>query len=236
MRRVLSVLFACALLLTASAARADEARGSATVSFLEGSSTFQTGGEGKAKALKKDAEVFENDTVTTGAQGRVELKMKDGSIVRIGPASKLQLRSAHFVANESKRFNFKLLFGKVWSKVNGLVGNNAKFEVETDNAVAGVRGTTFRVDANKDKSVLVRVYAGAVATRSPELVTPGHKIPDKREQVQGPKTILKAEWEKLVGAQMQLQISAKGVPAEPKAFTAADDDAWAKWNQKRDAE
>src|SRR4051794_5983447 len=104
MGRVLSLLLLGALLLTASTARADEARGSATVAFLEGSSTFQTGGQGKAKALKKDAEIFENDIVATGAQARVELKMKDGSIVRIGPASKLQLRSAHFVENESKRF------------------------------------------------------------------------------------------------------------------------------------
>ena len=53
--------------------------------------------------------------------------------------------------------------GKLWAKVTSAIHGEQKFQVETENAVAGVRGTTFRVDANQDKSVRVRVYDGQVA-------------------------------------------------------------------------
>jgi hypothetical protein len=214
-------------------ASAGEPQFTATVSLLEGSATTQRDGEAKTHALKKDAIVWEGDVVATSAVSKVELTLKDGSVIRVGPASRLQLKSIYFVENQ-KKYSFKLFFGRIWSKVSALVGNDAKFEIETDNAVAGVRGTTFRVDAKKDHSVLVRVYAGAVAMNSPVALTPEHKGLDKREKVEGPKPVTREQWEKLVSAQMELRVSAKGVPEEPKAFTAADDDSWAKWNQQRD--
>jgi hypothetical protein len=40
--------------------------------------------------------------------------------------------------------------------------------------VAGVRGTTFRVDASKDRSVVVRVYSGTVAVASGPIPRPEH--------------------------------------------------------------
>src|SRR6185312_3472562 len=107
------------------------------------------------RKLAIGSDVYENDTVETAAGAKLELKMKDGSVVRVGPSSKLQLKSAYFGPAGQKSFSAKLLFGRVWSKVSGLAGGDSKFDVETDNAVAGVRGTTFRVDARADKSVLV---------------------------------------------------------------------------------
>lgn len=226
------------VLFTADAKAAEE-KNKAVVSFLEGSATNSTGGTGEAQPLKQDQTVVENDVVATTAGSKLELKLKDGSVIRVGPSSKLQLKSAYFGDNGEKKFSAKLLFGRVWSKVSGLVSNDSKFEVETDNAVAGVRGTTFRVDASNDKSVLVRVYAGAVAMAAPGLVTPAHKTGKaERKRVNGPKEITGAQWEKLVGASMQMRVAADGTPGDPTPFASADDtgDSWAQWNQERDGQ
>jgi hypothetical protein len=194
-----------ALLLTPTLAFAGE-RNSATVSLLTGQAN--AGGRG----LVQGGQVFEGETVETGPDARLELKTKDGSAVRVGPSSKLLLKSAYFGAGGEKSFSAKLMFGRVWTKVTGLVGGGSKFEVETDSAVAGVRGTTFRVDANTDKSVLMRVYAGSVAMASAALVQKQAATTSgtpRRTQIKAPTRVSEQEWEKLVGKMMQIAVNAE---------------------------
>lgn len=224
--------------LVVSLALAGEARAEANqakVSFLEGKGTVTSGG--KKSPLSKGGTVRENDIVETEDKAKLELELKDGSVIRVGPGSKMELKSAHFGAQGEKSFSTKLFFGRVWSKVSGLVGKESKFEVETDNAVAGVRGTTFRIDAKKDKSMLVRVYAGSVAMGPGgglNLKKPAEK--GKRVQVQGPAQVSLKEWEKVVGKMMQMAVNADGTPSDPVAFKSDDDkgDDWAAWNQMMD--
>lgn len=222
--------------LLALPALADDKR-AATLTILEGGAKRYAEGASTGTALAKGDKVFEGDAIETDAGARAELTLEDKSVIRVGPGSKLLLKTAYFGPKGEKSFSAKLLFGRVWSKVNGLVGGESKFEVETDNAVAGVRGTAFRVDARTDRSVLVRVYAGAVA------MAPGAALPSKeagkRKRVDGPKKITKDQWEKLVGKMMQLAVNAEGKPVgEPTAFTQADDagDEWAAWNRGLDGE
>lgn len=237
----LGLVFAAGLVMAIGpAARADE-KNSATVSFLDGKAKVVPGGNGAGKDLKKDAKVFEGDVVETAKLTKLELKLGDGSVVRLGPESKLQLNAAHFGEKGDKSFSAKLFFGRVWSKVTGLVDGESKFEVETDNAVAGVRGTTFRVNAERDKSVLVRVYAGAVAMAPGAAVRTKKaedKKPGERRQVAGPRQVTKKEWEILVGKMMQMSVAADGTPGKAEEFTAEADakDEWAEWNKMRDGE
>jgi len=235
-KSLLHLALGLTLALSAPRVRA-EAGDNARVSFLDGKANATS--SGKKAALQKGAVVRVGDVVETDPGAKLELEMTDGSVLRIGPASRLELKAAHFGAAGEKTFSAKLLFGRVWSKVSGLVGRESKFEVETDNAVAGVRGTTFRIDARADKSLLVRVYAGSVAM-APGGVLALKKGPEKgkRVQVAGPSQVSLKEWEKIVGKMMQLAINADGSPATAEAtpFTAEDDkgDEWAAWNQAMD--
>src|SRR2546429_348785 len=126
---------------------------------------------------------------------------------------------------------------KLWTKVEISLGAGVLLAVAFGVArpVAGVRGTTFRVDAHTDKSVLVRVYAGAVAVAKNVPIYASGK-PEARHEVAGPDEVNRETWEKLVGKQMQIVIAADGTPGEPTQFAAEDekDDEWAKWNEKRD--
>src|SRR5690606_28969875 len=94
-------------------------------------------------------------------------------------------------------------------------GSDAKFEVTTERAVAGVRGTIFRVDALKatlmanaepDRkkrrvSTVVRVKEGKVAVADPrkyaQMLAQGQTVPAKgpRKQVAGPQQVSAEEWE-----------------------------------------
>lgn len=236
--RLLHALVAFALVAFAGVPVEAAPPNSAQVSILEGQA-WRVPEKGERSALSKDALVHEGDTIETAEKTRLQVSFKDGSVLRLGPSSKLHLKSAYFGDKGEKNVSAKLLFGRVWSKVSGLVGGESKFEVETDNAVAGVRGTTFRVDASRDRSVLVRVYAGAVAMSPGALIpTAAAATPGTRKQIQGPKEISREQWEELVGRMMQMTVSADGVPGKPTAFAAIDDagDEWAAWNKLLDGD
>lgn len=208
----------------------------AKVSLLDGKAK-KTTAKGAEAPLAVGHAVGEGDTLSTGQDARLELKFADQSVLRIGPSAKLQLTGAHFGQGPEKRkMTAKLFFGNIWAKVTSIVSGDQKFQVETENAVAGVRGTTFRVDAREDKSVLVRVYAGAVAVAKNVPLYATGKAGEARREVAGPEEVSRDKWEALVGRQMQIVIAADGTPGKPEQFTEADEknDAWAKWNQERD--
>jgi hypothetical protein len=125
------------------------------------------------------------------------------------------------------------------------LGIKRKFEVSSDNAVAGVRGTVYRMNVQEDKSALVRVYDGEVA------VSGGSKPPDAGEQtlgkkptriagpkpIAGPQKITMEEWTVLLRSMQQISIRSDGVADKPREFTEQEDrDEWVDWNKQRDNE
>ncbi len=207
----------------------------AAVSALEGKAT-RARTNAQPSQLAVGNAVGQGDTIATEADARLELKFSDGSALRVGPGAKMQLSEAHFGGGPAKRkMTAKLFFGNLWAKVTSVIQGDQKFAIETENAVAGVRGTTFRVDARTDKSVLVRVYAGAVAVaKNVPIYATGKK--EERHEVAGPDEVSREAWEKIVGKQMQIVIAADGTPGDPEKFAedADKNDAWAQWNQERD--
>jgi hypothetical protein len=207
----------------------------ATVSLLEGTAQVRRG-PNVPQDLRQGSSVQQGDLVETGDDSRLELKLPDASALRLGPRARLALAAAHFERGPARRqLSVRLFFGKVWAKVTSVAGGEQRFQIETENAVAGVRGTIFRVDAHQDRSVLVRVYSGTVAVRRNAARDAGPEDGGRRE-VPGPEEITRGAWEKLVGRQMQILISADGTPGVPAPFTEADEagDDWSAWNRKRD--
>jgi hypothetical protein len=235
-RRILSAAAGLGLAALIAVPRLAAEPRAAQVSALEGKAT-RARPNGKPAPLSVGTPVGQGDTIATADDARLELKFSDGSLLRVGPHAKMLLSEAHFSGGPAKRkMTARLFFGNLWAKVTSAIQGEQKFQIETENAVAGVRGTTFRVDARTDKSVLVRVYAGAVAVAKNVPIYATGKKDEPRREVPGPDEISREQWEKIVGTQMQIVIAADGTPGEPEPFAAdADkDDAWAKWNQARD--
>ena len=220
----------------------------AKASYVKGTVEVGAKADGPWKKLKKNRKVKAGQYVRTGAGSRAELKFPDGSVIRIGEESTLEVQEAGF-DGKSKSVNVKanLLGGKAWSKVSKLAGDDARFEVQSDNAVAGVRGTIFRLNVDKDQATVVKVYTGSVAvSNSPffakkdtgkEATAP---VDFKgRKEVATPFTeVSKKEWEQIVGKMMQVKVAANGAMDEASTFTAeadqSEDKDWVAWNQGLD--
>ena len=189
-------------LLSASPALA--AVGSVTV--VEGAA-FRTPKGGAEQPLKQGAEVELDDTLRTGADGNVKLTLTDQSVVVLGPDSELVVERAEFEAQERSRVSLKLLVGGVWAKVKkAIAGSDSTFEVSAARAVAGVRGTIFRVDATpliagtrppKIRETVVRVTEGRVAVNA-QVKKAAAKPPPTgpRVEVPGPTEVTAEEWER----------------------------------------
>ena len=221
-----------ALFLLALAAPVAAQPKTAQVSALDGRAQRSRGAA--RTGLRLGTAVAQGDILETQPGARLEIRFSDNSVLRLGPSARLQLAEAHFGAGRRK-LSARLFFGKLWAKVTSVIQGEQQFQIETENAVAGVRGTTFRVDANPDKSVLVRVYDGSVAVGKG--AAPAEKAGGERREVPGPQEVSREQWEKLVGRQMQIFISADGAPGDPEAFSpdVDKDDPFARWNQERDA-
>lgn len=241
MRMVYALSLALAALLAAPAG-ALAAPGAAKVSLLDGKAQVLRGanehraGEGYEKdapwkALKKGSQVRVGDAVRTLAKTRLELRVPDGSRVRLGSKSSLVLEQGHFGKSGKRKVTFTLWLGKVWAKVAKRIGAGSSFEVRTHNAVAGVRGTSFAVVANADLSSVVKVYAGSVGVKKKK--TTG-KV--GRREVPGPQRIDKKQWEEVIATAMkQVQVTSLGQIQPAEDFVDEGEDLqWAMWNKARD--
>ena len=176
--RVLSAVLAVVMGLVMGAAQA-EPDSAGKVTYLKGKVEAQR--KGSWVNLGQDASVFPGDTVRTEKKGRVEIRLADSSVIRLGSASLVVINEAVFRGGGEKKFSAKMMQGQAYAVVSKLVGSDSNFEVRTNNAVAGVRGTTFRINAQQDKSTVVRVYTGAVAVSNAPIFAKAGKPKDKGE-------------------------------------------------------
>ncbi|MGZ6028382.1 MAG: FecR family protein [Myxococcaceae bacterium] len=177
-----------------------------TVTVVDGPA-FRTPKGGAEQALQQGASVELDDTLRTGPAGGLKLTLTDQSVVVLGPDSELLVERAEFEGQERSRVSLKLLVGGIWAKVKkAIAGTDSTFEVSAARAVAGVRGTIFRVDATpliagthppKIRETVVRVSEGRVAVNA-QVKKPGAKPPPTgpRVEVPGPTEVTAEQWEK----------------------------------------
>jgi len=173
----------------------------------------------------------------------LELQLPDRSIIRFDEESQVCLVRAEYNSVEAKRnVRLSLTLGKTWANIQEVFGSNTTtVQVETENAVAGVRGTVFRMNVAADKSAIVRVYSGSVEVSKPhrkpgpgEVGSQIQRMPGP-QRVPGPHRVTVEEWVHIVEAMQQITVSPEGIPSKPRTFTIDEDmDDWVRWNLERD--
>lgn len=176
------------------------------VTKLEGSATRTPRG-GAAEPLKEGASIALGDRLEV-ATGALKLELTDGSVIALFEKSTLDITEADFEGQERRGFSGFLRRGSLWTRVKKALGGG-KFEVTTERAVAGVRGTIFRIDADTfvkaakgkgRRASIVRVVEGVVAVKPTKhiaktLTKAGPKKAGPRVEVPGPAEVTADEWE-----------------------------------------
>lgn len=243
MKRV-SHLLAVAVVLVSVSALAEVGK----VAMMEGEASRTPAGSKDAVALAAGANIELGDTITVKS-GNLKFELNDGSVIMLAPKSVLEITRADFEGQERKGFKGLLKGGSLWTKVKKALGGG-EFEVSTERAVAGVRGTIFRIDADAlvkaakskqaRKASIVRVIEGSVAVNPSKAVGPSIKAAlDKqkkgpRVEVAGPKEVSADEWEKIFVTLAANQQIAVGMDLWEQAEidAATKTDAFSKWIEK----
>ncbi len=219
-------------------------KGQAQVTSLTGKVSMVCAGQTGAVDLKTYDFIKPGCEVSTGVDGRLEMVLPDRSVVRFAQKTKFKLVQADIGARGSRSVGISMTLGKIWTNVRkSLVGGGDRFEISCQNAVAGVRGTIYRMDVEMDQSAVVKVYDGEVSvsgvsqTQKPQPPTTlGPPKPVAGPTViEGPKPVTMEQWVYIVRSMQQVQITSDGRALKPRDFTEEEDmDDWVKWNKLRD--
>jgi hypothetical protein len=114
------------------------------------------------KARVAGDSLYTGELVATGDNCRAELALADGSQLFLSPRSAVRLGTVELTAERKRKVLLELVEGTVETEA-APSGSDSTFEVRTRGAVAGVRGTRFRVTQQEDGTSRVETLEGKVA-------------------------------------------------------------------------
>lgn len=158
-RRVALLAVACALSLSAGAARAAEQVG--TVAALEGTAEAQHPGDAAWTPLAPGAAILLGDELRTPADGKLKLLFRDETVLTLAPNTQLTVDEEVAGPAAKPAAHFTLGAGTARAIVTERYGApGARFEMETPTAVAGVRGTGFieSYDPTGEETLVVGLF------------------------------------------------------------------------------
>lgn len=146
--------------------------GTAEVILARGLVEVVPRGQAAARPLQKGARLAEGDRVRTGRGGAAEIVLGDGSLVRLGELSDLEIERLDVdAAGQPTTSRFSLAAGqaRAWvaRQVVAKVGaGTGRFAVQTPTAVAAVRQTDFAAVHLANGTSQIYTLAGAVESQS----------------------------------------------------------------------
>lgn len=141
-----------------------------TVSSFVGDVEYKIG-EGEWEFVNLDTEIPESAMVrVNSADGFINLRMSDGTEVKLYGLTSVSVGDLLSEQEGSKKTFFELLAGKIFASVKK--SSDQDFKVETESAVAAVRGTKFAMEYQGGVGDgAVTVFDGAVEVADPKGLT-----------------------------------------------------------------
>jgi hypothetical protein len=182
-------------------------------------------------------QIWTEDQLQTKTESRCEVKLGDGSIVRIGENSSFEFSGNQNSANSW--FRSVLNWGKVWVQIGRTLQPSEQFEIKAPSAVCAVRGTIYAIEA--DSTTRISVIQGAVDVGPQPAAAPNAPPPSltlKPQEVPGPTRVAGPfevsldQWVRIVaGFQIEIRRDLK-YHTQPISKNQKSD--WIEWNEARD--
>ena len=131
----------------------------AMFSMISGQVEVLREGETEWEPAKMDTELRPNDRVKTDMDSECIINLKDMTTLRLEPESEFMV-----LEDEPDDSKLKLVTGKIWANIKRMM-KDGKLEIETTQAVAGIKGTTLTLATSPAASTL-QVFEGTVEFRS----------------------------------------------------------------------
>jgi FecR-like protein len=89
-----------------------------------------------------DDTVYEGDSIVTGADGEVHVRLEDGGLIAVRPGTKMRISAFRALGDDNDRLTIGLLEGSFRSITGWIASfNRANYAIHTPTATIGVRGT-----------------------------------------------------------------------------------------------
>lgn len=130
---------------------------SAMVAGIQGEAKHRPAKAAEFSRLKLGQRVGKGDTISTGAESSVRLKLPDGSSMLLNQNSELTLGS--LIPKRGQRSTLKLLKGLMRWAIDRKKNPGMDYEVYIQTAVVAVKGTDFEVGYGLDGTVIAKTYS-----------------------------------------------------------------------------
>ncbi|MGH2490457.1 MAG: FecR family protein [Candidatus Limnocylindria bacterium] len=134
-----------------------------TVTIISGDIHVRHGANGSFVTATDGEILAAGDTVRTGDGSRAVLTYFEGSTVSVEPNSELTIEAASSYTDGSTIIVMQQNFGRTWHVVTKLITGNSKYEVKTPASTASVRGTTFEVDSDGERTAVTTTEGTVIA-------------------------------------------------------------------------
>ncbi len=110
---------------------------------------------GEEEEINDETTVSVGDTIKVSDDGKATLYWFDDSISRLSAGTEITIDKADYNPDNlnETNVNFKVVSGKVWSKVQAIVDEDSEFLGYVGAVVAGVRGSVFNISVEGDEVV-----------------------------------------------------------------------------------
>ena len=167
--RTTCAAFTIALACTSIGARANDGERVGAVLAVRGA--VFTDSTGPLVPLTVQAPVHEKDAIVA-ADGKAKIALDDGTIISVGENTRVRIREFRKAAHAAKT-KLELVSGALRVFV-AKVAPNGHFEIETETAIAAVRGTDWLIEVVPGRTSVALLH-GSVAVSSRES-TPGASV------------------------------------------------------------
>lgn len=131
-----------------------------TIKMLIGDVKIRRGSAAVWIDAKPRMRLAEKDAIRTFVESEAELETSEGSIIRIGENSTIELSSLQG-GKDVQKTKVKILNGNVVSNIKKILNTKSSFDFETPTALASIRGTVVGFEVTGEKT-RIKVYEGNV--------------------------------------------------------------------------